>query len=339
MGSITPPKPRGHMPSLVSVVVPCFNEEHTVPLLYGRLKPVLVDLDLPFEIFFVDDGSIDGTLTALLDIQHDDSSVQIIEFSRNFGHQIAVTAGIDAAEGDIVVLMDADLQDPPELLRQLIDKWLEGYDVIYAIRQERKGEGLFKRASAQAFYRFLSRLSEVAIPLDTGDFRLMDRIVVDHLRTMREGHRFVRGLTSWLGYSQTGVPYIRDPRAGGKTNYSLTKMLKFAMDGITSFSSRPLEWASQAGFIVGIIGLIGMLIVIGLKIFTNVTIQGWTSVMTVILLMGGIQLITVGIIGEYIGRIYDETRGRPLYIVRNVYGREKQGYIRKMKYTEMTGKE
>jgi glycosyltransferase involved in cell wall biosynthesis/putative flippase GtrA len=301
----------------ISVVIPCYNEELVVQETYRRLTETMRQIPFEYELIFVNDGSKDRTAELLNEIANHDFCVKVIDFSRNFGHQIAVTAGIEHASGDAVVLIDADLQDPPELIHDFIQKWEEGYDVVYAIRQRREGESKFKLLTAAMFYRLMQKMTEIPIPLDTGDFRLMDRKVVDSLKQLQEHHRFIRGLVSWVGYKQIGIPYVRAERFAGETKYPLRKMIKFAIDGITSFSFKPLQMATKLGIYSSLLGFIGVLLILYLRLFTQQTIQGWTSLMVVILFMGGIQLFMLGIIGEYLGRIYDEVRDRPLYLVKS----------------------
>lgn len=306
-------------PQLVSVVVPAYNEESVIEMTIDRLIAVMSNLHLPFELICVNDGSRDRTIDQLVKLAQDHDVVKVVDLSRNFGHQIAVSAGIERARGDVVVLIDADLQDPPELIEQFLEKWREGYDVVYAVRQQRVGESLFKRLTASAFYRILRTLTDVDIPLDTGDFRLMNRNVVDSLLSIRERHRFIRGLVSWVGFKQIGIPYVRAERAAGESKYPLSKMIRFSIEGITSFSFKPLQAATVLGFLGAFIGFVGILVILYLRLFTPLTVQGWTSLMVVVLFMGGIQLLVLGVLGEYIGRIYDEVRGRPLYLVRAEY--------------------
>ena len=301
----------------VSVVVPAFNEELVIEATYRRLTATLDGLQLRYELIFVNDGSRDETLTLLTQLATLDATVKVIDFSRNFGHQIAVTAGIDHAQGDVVILIDADLQDPPELITTFLEKWREGYDVVYAIREVRDGESWFKKLTARFFYRVLHNMSDIDIPLDTGDFRLMSRAVANQLKDIRERHRFIRGLVSWVGYRQIGIPYERKNRVAGESKYPLRKMLKFSIDGITSFSFRPLQLATKFGFFVASMGFLGVLLILYQRLFTQSTVQGWSSLMVVSLFLGGVQLIMLGILGEYLGRIYDEVRGRPLYVIRN----------------------
>jgi len=299
-----------------SVVVPVFNEEEVVLESYKRLKTVMDGLGEPYEIIFVNDGSKDRTAYIINEICETDKNVKLIDFSRNFGHQIAITAGMDYSSGKAVVVIDADLQDPPELIPRMAEKWKEGYDVVYGKRIQRKGETFFKKFTAKVFYRFLRTMTEVDIPVDTGDFRLIDRKVCDALKSINERNRYVRGLISWLGFKQIGVEFVRDKRFAGETKYPLKKMMKFAFDAITSFSYKPLKLASYTGLLLSFFSFIYLLVVLYQKLFTDKTIQGWASTMAVSLFFNGIVLIMLGIIGEYIGRIYDEAKGRPLYIVR-----------------------
>ncbi|NDW02425.1 glycosyltransferase family 2 protein [Salipiger sp. PrR002] len=309
---------------LISVVVPCYNEEPVLEETMRHLQYLAADLSLRyrFEFIFVDDGSGDRTLEILREAANRYSNIKIVSFARNFGHQIAVTAGIDATSGDAVALIDADLQDPPEVLAEMLERWQSGYEVVYGVRASREGESAFKIATARWFYRVLNRLSERPIPLDTGDFRLMDRKVVDALRSMPERHRFVRGLVAWIGYRQIALPYDRKKRAAGTSKYPLRKMLRFATDGILSFSSKPLQIATNLGVLAALLALTGIIYAIVLRVTTSIWVEGWTAMMIAVLFMGGVQLISLGIIGEYVGRIYEEAKGRPLYIVRERIGFE-----------------
>lgn len=301
----------------VSIIVPTYNEEPGIDILFAAIDGQMARLRLKYELIFVNDGSTDGTMARLSTLANQYDFVKVIEFSRNFGHQIAVTAGMDASTGDVVVIMDADMQDPPELIEEFLMKWREGYDVVYAVREQRTGESWFKLATAKLFYRILDRATDIQIPLDTGDFRLMNRNVVDCICDIHEKHRYLRGLVSWVGFKQTGVTYVRQPRYVGETKYPLRKMIKFALDGLTSFSHVPLKLATRLGFYSAVIGFVMMIVTLALKLFTHQTIQGWTSLMVVVLFMGGIQLMMLGVLGEYVGRIYDEVRDRPLYIIKN----------------------
>ncbi|MEM1344510.1 MAG: glycosyltransferase family 2 protein [Pseudomonadota bacterium] len=310
---------------LISVVVPCYNEEEVIGQTLKELEEFSHTLpQYRFEFIFVDDGSRDQTLAHLRAAARQNAAFRVLSFSRNFGHQIAVTAGIDAASGQAVALIDADLQDPPQVLTQMIEHWQEGVEVVYAVRASREGESAFKISTARWFYRILNRLSETPIPLDTGDFRLMDRKVVDVLRQMPERHRFVRGLVAWVGYRQMALPYHRKKRAAGTSKYPLRKMLRFATDGILSFSSKPLQIATNMGLFAALLALLGIVYAVVLRVMTSTWVEGWTALMIAVLFLGGVQLISLGIIGEYIGRIYEETKRRPLYIVRERIGFEAQ---------------
>ena len=305
---------------VLSVVVPCANEEAVLPETNLRLIATLDGISPNFEIIYVDDGSTDSTPDLLREMQLHESRVRAIRFSRNFGHQLAITAGLEHARGDAIVIIDADLQDPPEVIREFFQKWLDGHDVAYGVRVERDGETAFKRVTAKLFYRFISRLSDTSIPLDTGDFRLMDRRVVDALLAMPERDRFVRGMVSWLGFSQVAVPYRRARRFAGDTKFSLFKMMRLATDGIVSFSILPLRMATWIGFAASGIALVEIVVALFDKIFTHGLVRGWTSTVIAIWFVGGVQLICMGIIGEYVGRIYGESKRRPLYVVRERMG-------------------
>ena len=306
---------------LVSAVIPCFNEEEVIGETVRRLRKLCDELtDFRTELIFVDDGSRDHTRALLRQAAADDPRIRLVAFARNFGHQIAVTAGLDTAQGDAIVLIDADLQDPPELIPEMLKKWQEGYDVVYGTRTERPGESAFKLATARAFYRILNRLSDVPIPLDTGDFRLVSKVVADQLRAMPERDRFVRGMVSWVGFKQTPMPYARAERFAGSTKYPLKKMLRFATDGILSFSTKPLQISIGLGMFCAILAIIGILYSLYLRMFTSHWVEGWTALMITILFLGGVQLISIGILGEYVGRIYNESKQRPLYIVEEYLG-------------------
>lgn len=306
---------------LLSIVIPCFNEEDVITSTVNRLRAFCATVkDVRVELIFVDDGSQDDTRARLKSFGTEDPRIRIIGFARNFGHQVAVTAGIDAARGDAVVLIDADLQDPPEVIHGMLTLWREGYDVVYGTRTDRPGESLFKRVTARLFYRVLSRLSDVPIPLDTGDFRLMDRRVADTLRAMPERDRFIRGMVSWVGFRQTALPYQRAERLAGESKYPLRRMLRFATDGILSFSTKPLQISIALGMFAAFLSVLGVLYALYMRLFTHIWVEGWTALMIAILFLGGTQLISVGILGEYIGRIYAEIKQRPLYIVQEYWG-------------------
>jgi polyisoprenyl-phosphate glycosyltransferase len=308
---------------VLSIVVPLYNEAENVAPLVERIAGVVERLhtDYDFEIVLVNDGSTDGTAAAIRNAMQRYRHVVLVNLSRNFGHQLAATAGIEIASGDAIVLMDGDLQDPPELIEAFVRKWRQGYDVVYAVRRARPGESRFKLLTARAFYRVIKRLTKIAIPLDTGDFRLMSRRVVEALRRSPERHRFLRGMVSWVGFNQTAIEYDRDVRYAGSTKYPLGKMLRFAMDGITSFSDIPLRFASYFGFTVSAIAFIYALIVIGFKLFSlrpPAYTPGWASTIVAVLFLGGVQLMSLGILGEYLGRVYDEVKGRPLYLISDI---------------------
>lgn len=302
-----------------SIVVPVYNEEEVIHETYRRLTEVMRSTKEAYELLFVNDGSKDRTAEIIKEYSEQDPAVILLDFARNFGHQIAITAGMDYARGEAVVVIDADLQDPPELILEMIEKWKQGFDVVYAKRTKRKGETYFKKQTAAMFYRFLRAMTDIDIPLDTGDFRLLDRKVCNQMNSIQEKNRFVRGLVSWVGFKQIAVEYERDERLAGESKYPLKKMLKLSMDGITSFSYKPLKLASYAGVTLSGIGFIYLLVVMYLKLFTDSTITGWSSLIVIQLFFSGIILIILGMIGEYIGRIYDETKNRPLYIVREKY--------------------
>lgn len=302
--------------ALYSVVVPMYNEEAVVTESYKRLKSVLESLGEPYELVFVNDGSRDRTMDLLRRIAETDPSVKIIDFSRNFGHQIAITAGMDYASGEAVIVIDGDLQDPPEVIPAMIAKWKEGYEVVYGKRKERKGETFFKRYTAKLFYWLLNRLTEVEMPVDVGDFRLIDRKVRDALQQVNERNRYVRGIISWLGFKQTAVEFVRDRRFAGETKYPLKKMLRLAFDALTSFSHKPLKLASCLGLALSGSGLVFLLTLLAQRLFTAEAVGGWAYVLAINLFFNGLVLLSLGIVGEYIGRIYDEAKGRPLYVVR-----------------------
>lgn len=314
--------------ALHSLVIPVFNEREGIPELYERVREVVVGLErsfsCSFEVVLVNDGSRDGSAELLDALPGKDARFKILHLSRNFGHQVAITAGLEWAAGVTVSVMDADLQDPPELIGELLAKWKEGFEVVYAVRRKREGESAFKLATATVFYRMIRRLTHVDIPLDTGDYRLMDRKAVDAFLRMPERHRFVRGMVSWLGFRQVGVSYDRKSRRHGETHYPFKKMFKLALDAITSFSMIPLQIATYVGVLSAVVALLGIFWALYLKCFTTRTIQGWTSLMIVVLFLGGTQLLALGIIGEYLGRTYDETRRRPLYFIGRAVGFERK---------------
>ncbi len=306
---------------VLSIVAPVYDEEILLPEFYRRVVAAIEPLGVSFEIVLVNDGSHDRSGEIMDELHAHDKRVKVIHFSRNFGHQIAITAGTDHATGQAVAVIDSDLQDPPEVIVEMYHKWREGYQVIYGVRSEREGETAFKRATASAFYRLIRRITNINIPLDTGDFRLMDERVVAAMKSMREHHRFMRGLSVWVGFKQAGVSYRRDARKAGVTKYPLKKMLRFALDAITSFSYLPLQLATYSGFVIAGCSVVAILVAIILRITGN-GIAGQATTLVSVLFLGGIQLIFLGIIGEYLGRIYDEVKRRPLYIVATRHGLE-----------------
>lgn len=298
-----------------SIIAPIYNEIENIPELYPRICNVMEQTGESWELILVDDGSQDGSTDLIRNLHGQDSRIRPVIFARNFGHQIAVTAGLDYSRGDAVVIIDADLQDPPEVILDMIDKWREGYQVVYAVRSEREGETWFKEFTASLFYRLIYRITDVDIPLDTGDYRLLDRKVVDVIGQMRERHRFLRGMSVWVGFKQTGVNYKRAARFAGKTKYPFRKMLKFATDAITSFSYFPLQLSMYLGFAAAGISILAIPVVIISRASGSGAFFGQATTLISVLFLGGVQLISLGILGEYIGRLYDEAKGRPLYIV------------------------
>ena len=304
------------MKPVFSIIAPIYNEKESMPELHRRVGTVMEALGEPWELILVDDGCTDGSTDMIRQLAEKDEHVQPIIFARNFGHQIAATAGLDYARGDAVIIIDSDLQDPPELIAELVAKWREGYEVVYAVRAEREGESWFKLWTASLFYRLIYQITDVKIPMDTGDFRLMDRKVVNVMNSMREKARFLRGMSAWVGFRQVGVPYKRAARFAGATKYPLRKMLKLALTAITGFSHAPLQLATYLGFIAAGLSIIFIPIVIVERLTGLRAFEGQATTLIAVLFLGGVQLICVGILGEYIGRIYDEVKGRPLYIVR-----------------------
>lgn len=303
-----------------SVIVPLFNEEQVIHETYKRLKQVMDPLEEAYEILLVNDGSRDHTYEIAKSLCNKDKNIKLLSFSRNFGHQLAITAGMDNSAGNAVIVIDADLQDPPEVIPRMIEKWKEGYDVVYGKRLKRKGETFFKKASAKLFYRLLRSMTEVDMPVDTGDFRLIDRKVCDALKKLPEHSRYVRGLISWLGFKQTGVEFVREERFAGETKYPFKKMLKFAADAITSFSYKPLKAAIYSGTVVSVLSLGYLVFLILGKIFTGLQIPAWTFLAALSLMLNGFVLLVIGVVGEYIGRIYEEVKGRPLYMIEEKVG-------------------
>jgi polyisoprenyl-phosphate glycosyltransferase len=306
---------KSHAPIDLSVVIPVYNEELIIDTLYHRLHQAVSQISDNYELIFVNDGSKDGTLVKLLALTRQDERVFYINFSRNFGHQIAVTAGLDACRGEAVVIIDGDLQDPPELIPELYAKYREGNEIVYAKRRARKGESLFKKMSAKLFYRILRRLTSVNIPVDTGDFRLIDQKVVHYLKLMPEQNKFLRGQIAWLGFRQAEVLFDRDERKHGKTGYSFGKMMRLAMDGITGFSDKPLQVVTRLGFAFSLMAVLIILYALYAHLVLDRTITGWTSLIISSMFIGGVQLISIGVIGEYISRINKNVQNRPLYIV------------------------
>jgi glycosyltransferase involved in cell wall biosynthesis len=326
----TIPQSIAHDPPVYSIVAPVFDEEEIVCHFYERVVAVMEGLGEPFELVLINDGSTDASPRLMRELHQRDPRVRVVNFSRNFGHQIAISAGLDHARGQAVIIIDADLQDPPEVIPELIERWRDGAEVVYAQRASRKGETRFKLMTASVFYGLIGKITAVSIPRNTGDFRLLDRSVVDTLVTMREHHRFMRGLSAWVGFRQEAVLYDRQERFAGTTKYPFRKMLRFSIDAITSFSTLPLQLAISFGFFLAGISLVGILFAIILRIASH-AIVGQASTLILVLFMGGIQLIFLGVIGEYLGRIYDEVRARPLYIVRDVLGdpEDEAGAIRR----------
>lgn len=297
-----------------------YNEEEVIEETYLRLKKVMDQIGESYELVFVNDGSKDRSAQIISELAKSDENIRLIDFSRNFGHQIAVTAGLDYVQGQAIVIIDADLQDPPEVIPQMLAKWREGYDVVYGKRLKRQGETAFKKVTAHVYYRVLSALTNGNIPKDTGDFRLIDRKVCEAIKKLPERNRFLRGMVNWVGFNQVAVEYVRDERWAGETKYPLKKMLKFAADGIFSFTYKPLKLATYIGLFLSVFGFLYLLIVLYQKLFTDTAQTGWASLMAVTLVFHGITLVILGIIGEYIGRIYEEVKGRPLYIVKETIG-------------------
>src|SRR5215510_7513577 len=302
---------------MYSIIAPIFDEKENLSELHRRVTEVMDSTGEPWELILVDDGSSDGSTDIIRELAKKDKHVRPIIFARNFGHQIAITAGWDYARGDAVVIIDADLQDPPELILEMAKKWKEGYEVVYAVRKEREGESLFKLWTASLFYRIIYRITDVKIPLDTGDFRLLDRKVVNVMNQMRERHRFLRGMSAWVGFKQIGVEYKRAARVAGETKYPFRKMFRLAINAVTGFSYFPLQVATFFGFISAGIAILAMPVVIYLRASGSQAFFGQATTLLAVLFLGGVQLICLGILGEYIGRLYDEAKGRPLYIVRD----------------------
>jgi len=310
------------VPPEYSFVVPVYNERETLDELYRRLVPVLDGLDGPAEVVLVDDGSTDGSYELMLSLHEGDERFKLVRLSRNFGHQIALTAGLDHARGNAVVMMDADLQDPPEVALELAKRWREGYAVVYAVRERRERETRTKLMTAKLFYRLLGRLTEIDIPRDTGDFRLVDRRALRAMTSMREHNRYLRGMSAWVGFDQTGVQYVRDGRHAGKSKFSMRRMVRFAFDGLVSFSTAPLRLTLNLGFLVSVAAFLVGFAAILVKVFDVYAVPGWASLVVVIALLGGVQLTVLGVMGEYVAQIHEEVKRRPLYLVRDRVGLE-----------------
>lgn len=302
------------MPQL-SIIIPIYNEEGNIPKLFERLTNVISVLQSDAEFIFINDGSVDGSIKLIKELASLHSNVHYIDFARNFGHQIAVTAGLDYCKGKAAVIIDADLQDPPELIVEMFQKWKEGYEVVYAKRRSRDGESYLKKFTAKLFYRMLKKITSINIPVDTGDFRLIDRKIIEALKQMPEQQKFLRGQISWIGFRQTFIEYDRDARYSGKTGYTFKKMTRLALDGITSFSNLPLKFATFTGFMVSGIAFVMILYALYSRFISRDYVPGWTSLMLAVLFIGGVQLICIGIIGEYISRMSSNVRNRPLYII------------------------
>lgn len=305
------------MKIIYSIIAPIYNEIDNLPELYRRVKEVMDSNGEPWELILVDDGSTDGSTEKIREMTEKDKTIRPVIFARNFGHQVAITAGWDYARGDAIVIIDADLQDPPEVIIELTKKWKEGYEVVYAVRGEREGESWFKLWTASLFYRLIYRITDVKIPVDTGDFRLMDRKVVNVLKQMKERHRFPRGMSAWVGFKQIGVTYKRAARVAGVTKYPFRKMLRLALNAITGFSYFPLQVATFFGFVSAGVSILAIPVVIIMRIAGSGAFFGQATTLIAVLFLGGVQLISLGILGEYVGRLYDEAKGRPLYIVRD----------------------
>jgi len=309
---------------LISIIVPAFNESAVIRKFHGRLNNALTNIEHEIEIVYVNDGSTDDTLDLLEDLQASDKRIGIVNLSRNFGKEIAMSAGLDFVKGDAAVIIDADLQDPPELIPTLVENWEQGYDVVYAQRTERAGESWFKQFTAHSFYRLMNRASDIVVPVDTGDFRILSRRAVDALCKIKEQHRFMKGLFAWIGYKQKAIPYARDARAAGSTSWNYWKLWNFALEGVTSFSIAPLRLAVYLGLLVASFAFTFGLIIITKTLIYGDPVAGYPSLMVVILFLGGVQLLAIGILGEYLGRMFDESKRRPLYFVQDYHPSEAQ---------------
>ena len=311
--------PRNRAPLSMSLVIPCYNEEDVLPELRRRLKDLVSKYSFPIEVVLIDDGSKDNTWPMIHSYSQEDGFIKAVRLARNFGHQTAITCGLDQTRGEVVVILDADLQDPPELIPEMLQEWSEGYDVVYGQRRKRAGESTSKKFFAFAFYRIFEKIAGLKVPRDTGDFRLMDRRAVDALQSLRERHRFVRGMVSWIGYHQKAVQYDRPERFAGVTKYPFRKSLFLAIDAITSFTYAPLRLASYLGLATSALAFLYIVVVVALKL-VGISFPGYTSIMAAILLLGGVQLTVLGILGEYVGRIFEQGQQRPLYLVDQVQG-------------------
>jgi glycosyltransferase involved in cell wall biosynthesis len=307
-------------PAKYSIVIPIYNEQESFAALVARLREVMDELDGPAEVVLVDDGSQDDSYQLMTAANREDPRFKVLQLSRNFGHQVAITAGMDASSGQAVIVMDADLQDPPQVILEMAKRWQEGYEVVYAVREKREGETLFKKTTATLFYSLLRRLAEIEQPVDVGDFRLVDRKALDAFLSMRESNRYVRGMFSWIGFRQTAVPYARAGRQAGRSKYPLRKMLRLAADGVVGFSTAPLRLAMAAGLLMAVASVCYGIVAIALKVAGLRYVPGYASLLVTITFLSGIQLIVIGMVGQYVARIYDEARGRPLYLVRDARG-------------------
>jgi polyisoprenyl-phosphate glycosyltransferase len=305
---------------MITVITPCYNEEHNVEELFLRIKTVFQKINYSYEIIFIDDGSTDNTLNKLITLSQNENNVKVIELSRNFGHQSAICAGLDYARGDAVIMMDADLQHPPELIPTLIEKWEHGCEIVHTIRNDPPGTSIVKKITAKIFYKLINMLAKISIPENSADFRLLDKKVTNHIRLLKEKTKFLRGIVNWVGFKQCAISYDAASRYAGKSKYTLWKMMKFAFDGITSFTAFPLHIATIFGIIVSLFSFFYAAYAIYIRLFVKEALPGWTSVLVSVLFLGGVQLLCLGVIGEYLNRVYKETKERPTYIVRNMYG-------------------
>ncbi len=308
---------------MISIIIPIYNEEKIISELYKRLVESLKSYDGNYEVIFVNDGSTDNAFSILKTLCKNDINIKLIDLSRNFGHQLAITSGIDFATGDAIILMDGDLQDPPELIPKLIEKWKNGFDVVYTIKTSRK-ENFLKKFAFKSFYKLMQRFSSIAIPMEAGNFSLMDKKVFETLKTMKEKNRYIPGMRAWIGFKQIGIEFAREDRFAGKPQMTFSRLIKLAFDGIFSFSNIPLRFATYLGFVSAVISFLGIVYVLYSKVFTDKAISGWASTIVAILFIGGMILLTLGIIGEYIGRIYDEIKNRPMYLIKEKIGFEKK---------------